>query len=63
MHVQSQSIQSLMPVYLAGRDKKIDEIVKSFQALTLNIPVQSIVYSGLRGVGKTVFCNLHGRGN
>ncbi len=47
----------LMPVYLAGRDEEIDEILKSFQALTLNIPVQSVVYSGLRGVGKTVLLN------
>ncbi|MBR3993146.1 MAG: ATP-binding protein, partial [Anaerotignum sp.] len=38
-------------------DEEIDEILKSFQALTLNIPVQSVVYSGLRGVGKTVLLN------
>ena len=28
-----------------------------FTALTLNIPTQSVIFSGLRGVGKTVLIN------
>lgn len=48
---------SLMPTYLAGRDSDIEEVSDLFEALNLNIPVQSIIYSGLRGVGKTVLIN------
>lgn len=47
----------LMPTYLAGRDEDIEEIKNVFEALKHNIPVQSIIYSGLRGVGKTVLMN------
>lgn len=47
----------LMPNYLAGRDKEIEEIEEIFEALTMNIPTQSIIFSGLRGVGKTVLIN------
>ena len=47
----------LMPNYLAGRDKEIEEISEIFEALTMNIPTQSIIFSGLRGVGKTVLIN------
>lgn len=47
----------LMPNYLAGRDKEIEEIEEIFAALTMNIPTQSIIFSGLRGVGKTVLIN------
>ena len=28
-----------------------------FEALTWNIPTQSVIFSGLRGVGKTVLLN------
>lgn len=47
----------LMPVYIAGRDEDIQNVEQIFEALTLNIPTQSIIFSGLRGVGKTVLIN------
>lgn len=47
----------LMPMYLAGRDNDIAEVEKVFDAVVNGIPVQSIIYTGLRGVGKTVLMN------
>lgn len=47
----------LMPTYLAGRDEEINNVEQMFQALILNIPMQSVIFSGLRGVGKTVLIN------
>ncbi len=47
----------LMPSYLAGRDDDILEAEQIFEALAMNMPVQSVIYSGLRGVGKTVLIN------
>ena len=47
----------LMPTYLAGRDEDIYNIEQMFDALTMNIPIQSVIFSGLRGVGKTVLIN------
>lgn len=47
----------LMPTYLAGRDEDIQTVEQMFVALTMNIPTQSIIFSGLRGVGKTVLIN------
>ncbi len=47
----------LMPVYLAGRDEDINDVGQMFEALTMNIPIQSIIFSGLCGVGKTVLIN------
>lgn len=47
----------LMPTYLAGRDEDIQTVEQMFIALTMNIPTQSIIFSGLRGVGKTVLIN------
>lgn len=47
----------LMPTYLAGRDEDTQVVEQMFEALTMNIPTQSIIYSGLRGVGKTVLIN------
>lgn len=47
----------LMPTYLAGRDEDIQSVEQMFDALTMNIPTQSIIFSGLRGVGKTVLIN------
>lgn len=47
----------LMPTYLAGRDDDIKEMEQIFTALKMNIPVQSVIFSGLRGVGKTVLIN------
>lgn len=46
-----------MPTYLAGRDTDIQEMENLFEALCLQIPTQSVIYSGLRGVGKTVLMN------
>lgn len=45
------------PAYLAGRENELDMAETTFQALRLQIPVQSIIYTGLRGVGKTVLLN------
>lgn len=47
----------LKPTYLAGRDKDIQSVKQMFEALTWNIPTQSVIFSGLRGVGKTVLLN------
>ena len=47
----------LMPIYLAGRDDDLENIDSLFMAMTYNIPVQSVIFSGLRGVGKTVLIN------
>ena len=47
----------LMPVYIAGRDDEINAVSEMFMALKLNIPTQSVIFSGLRGVGKTVLIN------
>ena len=45
------------PLVLAGRDQELEEVSQIFEALLLNIPTQSIIYSGLRGVRKTVLLN------
>ena len=47
----------LMPMYIAGRDEDINDVSQIFQALKMNIPTQSVIFSGLRGVGKTVLLN------
>lgn len=47
----------LMPTYLAGRDEDIQNVEEMFNALTMNIPTPSVIFSGLRGVGKTVLIN------
>ena len=47
----------LMPGYIAGRDEDIENVRNMFEALNMNIPVQSVIFSGLRGVGKTVLIN------
>ena len=47
----------LRPQYLAGRDDDIEYVSQLFDALLMNMPVQSIIFSGLRGVGKTVLIN------
>lgn len=45
------------PEYLAGRENELDMAETIFHALHMQIPVQSIIYTGLRGVGKTVLLN------
>lgn len=47
----------LMPTYIAGRDEDIANVEQMFESLVMNIPTQSIIFSGLRGVGKTVLIN------
>lgn len=47
----------LMPTYIAGRDEDIQNVEEMFCALKMGIPTPSIVFSGLRGVGKTVLIN------
>ncbi len=47
----------LMPTYLAGRNEDIENVTQMFEALSMNMPAQSIIFSGLRGVGKTVLIN------
>ena len=47
----------LMPTYIAGRDEDIESMEQMFTALSINIPTQSVIFSGLRGVGKTVLIN------
>ena len=46
-----------MPNYLAGRDEDIENVSQMFEALSMNMPTQSVIFSGLRGVGKTVLIN------
>lgn len=46
-----------MPSYLAGRDEIIEESTKMFQYMKMGFSCQSIIFSGLRGVGKTVLIN------
>lgn len=47
----------LMPTYLAGREEDIRSMEEIFDAILQNIPTQSVIFSGLRGVGKTVLIN------
>lgn len=47
----------LKPMYIAGRDDDIKEVRQIFEAMTIGVPVRSMIYSGLRGVGKTVLIN------
>lgn len=41
------------PLYLAGREIDENEVNGIFEALVNKVPVSSVIYSGLRGVGKT----------
>ena len=34
----------LMPVYIAGRDEDIQNVSQMFDALTMDIPTQSIIF-------------------
>lgn len=47
----------LVPNYLAGRDSTIEEAKKVISYVAHGYPTRSIVYYGLRGVGKTVLLN------
>ena len=46
-----------MPSYLAGRNEMLENAEKTLQALVNGYPQKSVVYYGLRGVGKTVLLN------
>ena len=47
----------LVPNYLAGRDKTIEDAKEVIAYVANGYPARSIVYYGLRGVGKTVLLN------
>lgn len=49
--------QARFQKYLAGRDELLKNAEKSIIALVKGYPQQSVVYYGLRGVGKTVLLN------
>lgn len=46
-----------MPAFLAGRENLLSDAEKYLDAICKNYPQQSVVYYGLRGVGKTVLLN------
>ena len=45
------------PPYLAGRQSVLDDAQKSLDAAVSGYPQKSVIYYGLRGVGKTVLLN------
>lgn len=47
----------MVPAYLAGRQERIDEAVRVLETVSVGFPSRSVVYYGLRGVGKTVLLN------
>lgn len=46
-----------IPPYLAGREQLIRSAEMSLERLLQNYPQRSVIYYGLRGVGKTVLLN------
>lgn len=48
----------IKPAYLAGRDEIIEDLDNIFEAIKMNYIPQSVIFSGLRGVGKTVLINV-----
>lgn len=46
-----------MPRYLAGREGMLEEADKILEAVAMGYPQKSVIYYGLRGVGKTVLLN------
>lgn len=47
----------MTPAYLAGRDETIKQANEILQTLSVGYASRSIIYYGLRGVGKTVLLN------
>ena len=45
------------PAYLAGREKELEDIQEILDGLSNNDCVRSVIFYGLRGVGKTVLLN------
>lgn len=46
-----------MPAYLAGRESLIEDAESYLESIQKRYPQQSMIYYGLRGVGKTVLLN------
>lgn len=46
-----------MPAYLAGRDEMLKDAETILKSLQAGYPQQSVIFHGLRGVGKTVLLN------
>ena len=46
-----------MPAYIAGREEMLTQAKSFLEGLKERYPQQSVVYYGLRGVGKTVLLN------
>ena len=46
-----------MPRYLAGRQQALEEAFKLITAIAYGFTARSVIYYGLRGVGKTVLLN------
>lgn len=46
-----------IPAYLAGRNKTLDDAQEGLERIKARFPQRSILYYGLRGVGKTVLLN------
>lgn len=46
-----------MPRYLAGREEMLEAAEKVLEAVSKGYPQKSVMYYGLRGVGKTVLLN------
>jgi len=46
-----------MPAYLAGREKLVENAEEYLHSIKGRYPQQSVIYYGLRGVGKTVLLN------
>ena len=47
-----------VPAYLAGREHLLKDAEKYLNAICNGYPQQSVIYYGLRGVGKTVLLNI-----
>jgi Arc/MetJ-type ribon-helix-helix transcriptional regulator len=48
------------PPELAGRDRELQQFAVSLERVAAGRPERSMVLSGLRGVGKTVWCEMAG---
>mgnify|MGYP002604850933 FL=1 len=46
-----------MPGHIAGRKESLERAEKYLNTIVLGYPQQSVIYYGLRGVGKTVLLN------
>lgn len=47
----------IMPAYLAGRETMMQNADEIIQTVKYGFPIRSVIYYGLRGVGKTVLLN------